>query len=92
MTDLLISALISILGVTLAAHLLSALLAAWRYRRRPAAPKDETTLPYISLVRPVCGLARLGVRRTSVAAVRSVGRIFGAGKLILRVEERLLEG
>ena len=56
MTDLLIFALVSILGVTLAAHLLSALLAGWRYRQRPAAPADETKLPYISLVRPVCGL------------------------------------
>ena len=56
MTDLLVSALGAILAVTVAAHLLSALLAAWRYRQRSVAPADDTELPYISLVRPVCGL------------------------------------
>mgnify|MGYP001399445715 CR=1 FL=1 len=56
MTDLLVSALGAILAVTVVAHLLSALLAAWRYRQRSVAPADDTELPYISLVRPVCGL------------------------------------
>ncbi|APZ52024.1 ceramide glucosyltransferase [Salipiger abyssi] len=44
------------LAVPLAAHLLSAGLTARRYHR-PAPPKaDDSALPYISLVRPVCGL------------------------------------
>ncbi|MBY6002860.1 ceramide glucosyltransferase [Salipiger bermudensis] len=56
MSDLLVFTLVAILGVTLAAHLLSAALAAWRYRR-PAAPvQDDGALPFVSLVRPVCGV------------------------------------
>ncbi|MBU2960824.1 ceramide glucosyltransferase [Citreicella sp. C3M06] len=52
MTTFLLTALLGILAV----HLLTAALAAWRYRRGAASEPVDDTLPFISLVRPVCGV------------------------------------
>ncbi|MCR8547837.1 ceramide glucosyltransferase [Salipiger sp. P9] len=53
---MIIPVLVSLVAITLGAHLLTAWLTARRYRTAPEAPRDDTTLPYISLIRPVCGL------------------------------------
>lgn len=52
MTEIILT---TVLAVTLGVHLLTALLAALRYRKAPPAGADDE-LPFISLVRPVCGL------------------------------------
>ncbi|EPX82579.1 ceramide glucosyltransferase [Salipiger mucosus] len=48
--------LLLLVAATFGVHLLSAALAAWRYLRPGApAPRDDA-LPFVSLVRPVCGV------------------------------------
>ena len=54
-TTPLVLALVAILVVTIGAHLMSAALAALRYRAAPPAGRDDD-LPFVSLVRPVCGV------------------------------------
>ncbi|APX22235.1 MAG: ceramide glucosyltransferase [Rhodobacteraceae bacterium] len=48
--------LFAIVAATLGTHLLTAALAAWRHRSAAAPDTEDHRLPYVSLVRPVCGV------------------------------------
>lgn len=51
---ILVTLLAALLGLTLAAHLLSAVMTAWREAQPPKPVPND--LPFVALMRPVCGL------------------------------------